>query len=133
MKKAIILVFIFCCLISGCTTDDFEEKGIIVESEITVEEKNIANEKIVIKDNEADRDTINEQSMTEEKVSIEIDTDNPYFFHQSLLTASAKYFSITEGKEIEETINAEVTLVKTYEEGDVYKTDIDLSKIKVEI
>lgn len=126
MKKAIILVFTFCCLISGCTIDDFEEKEIIVDREITVEEKNIADEKIVIKDNEADRDTINEQSVTEEKVSIEIDTDNPYFFHQSLLTASAKYFSITEGKEIEETINAEVSLVKTYEEGDVYKFTIDL-------
>lgn len=123
MKKVIILVFILCCLISGCAKDDFEEKEIIMDREVTVEEKNIASEKIVSKDNEEDRDTINEQSMTEEKVSIEIDTDNPYFFHQSLLTANVKFPGV---RGIEETVDAEVSLVKTYEEGDVYKFTINV-------
>ena len=128
MKKSIVLILLyFCCLISGCTKDDFDEKEIIVDREITFEEKNIANKKIVTKDSEENRDIINEQSMTEEKMSIDIDTDNPYFFQQSLLTVSAKYFSIAEGKEIEESANAEVSFVKSYEEGDVYKFTIDIT------
>ena len=97
VKKAIIQVFIFCCLISGCTTDDFEEKEIIVDREIIVEEKNIANAEMILNDNEENSSITNEQSLTEEKVSIAIDTDNPYFFRQSLLTANVKFPGVRGG------------------------------------
>lgn len=137
-----ILVFGIC----GCTqtaedtlvadTENMEAENAGAQDAGAVE-KDIANEKIMSGDkensditneetisvDEENIDKTNEQSLTEEKVSIAIDTDNPYFFRQSLLTANFKFPGVR-GRE--ETVNAEVSLVKTCEEGEVYKFTINV-------
>lgn len=124
MRKRIIgtyVIVILLCGIYGCA----QSAG----NTPTAETENVETENVDAKNAEAveeDIDKTDEQSPAEEKVSVAIDTDNPYFFRHSLITANAKYFAVTEGKQHEETVNAEVSLVKTYEEGDVYKFTIDI-------
>lgn len=146
------MIDILLCGIYGCaqTTGNTpvavtENVGTEDADAVNVEavEEDITNEEIISEDREVsavtgertisvDKENIDktdEQSLTEEKVSIDINSGNPYFFRQSLLTANAKYFSVTEvseGRQHEETVNAEVSLVKSYEEGDVYKLTIDI-------
>lgn len=138
------MIVILLCGIYGCAqtagntpaaeTENVETEDADAENVEAVEEER-RNEEIISEDQEGseltsketksedeeDIDKTDEQSLTEEKVSVDIDSDNPYFFRRSLLTANVKFPGV---RGIEETVDAEVSLVKTYEEGDVYKFTI---------
>lgn len=154
MRKIHIYLLVMCLffVMTGCVKTDNDKEEKTSDSQQVVEEKNedsnIVKENDVIKNElsdsvkEENNMSANQQGMKKEDnisesekkfidndITIEEEEDipfpNPYFYNQNQTVLEAEYYEHW-GNLSNETVDMQISFVKSYEQGNVYKFTIDL-------
>ncbi|MGN0280454.1 MAG: hypothetical protein ACI4C4_13970 [Lachnospiraceae bacterium] len=119
MRKIQFYLLVICLFVvmTGCVNNDYEEREKTPDSQQAVEERNEDFNNVkgnVVIDNEL-------SDSGEENIAF----PNPYFYNQNYTILKAEYYEHW-GDLSNETVDMQISFVKPYEQGNVYKFTIDL-------
>lgn len=119
MRKIQFYLLVICLFVvmTGCVNNDYEEREKTPDSQQAVEERNEDFNNVkgnVVIDNEL-------SDSGEENIAF----PNPYFYNLNYTILKAEYYEHW-GNLSNETVDMQISFVKSYEQGNVYKFTIDL-------